>query len=313
MMLGDGRSKHLMLPPILRLTLSQEHQVTTGNCSYNDNFRQIHFVKCIFDVVGSFETVSMTEQIMEQIAYELNLDPTRVRINNLSPQATDTAEVIQTLLRDSEYEKRKEEVESFNKLNRWKKRGLRVAFLSYPVYSFVDFHVLMTVFHGDGSVMITHGGVEMGQGLNTKVIQIVAYTLNISMDKIKIQPNTTAASPNNFSTGGSRTTQVISFGAIKCCQIILDRLSVVRETLTDPTWEILIETAFNRGINLQASYRVTGNDQEPYRTAGAAVSEVELDILTGEHEILRVDIVEDVGTSVNPELDIGQVKKKLLV
>ncbi|CAG4983360.1 unnamed protein product [Parnassius apollo] len=63
-----------------------------------------------------------------------------------------------------------------------------------------------------------------------------------------------------------------------------------------------------RGINLQSSYRVTPNDEEPYRSVGAVVTEVELDILTGEHEILRVDIMQDVGLSINPQLDIGQIE-----
>lgn len=249
----------------------------------------------------------MTEQVMEQIAYELDRDPIQVRINNLNPQYTDISDMIQTLLKDSEYYKRKEEVDKFNKLNRWKKKGLRIALMSWAVYAVVDFHVLLSVFHADATVIVTHGGIEIGQGINTKIIQAVAYTLNISVDKVRCKTVDAASCPNNFATGGSRTTQAVAFAAIKCCQIILDRLTVVREALVDATWEVLIEAAFTRGINLQASYRVTSNDQEPYRSGGVALAEVELDILTGEHEVLRADIIEDVGTSINPELDIGQV------
>lgn len=249
----------------------------------------------------------MTEQIMERISYELERDPVQVRLANIEPTFVEVQEMIQTLLRDAEYKKRKAEIQNFNKLNRWKKKGLRVAFMTWPVSTILDYHVLLSVYHGDGTVVIHHGGVEIGQGINTKVIQAVAYTLNISTEKVKCKAPNAAANPNNFATGGSRTTQSVCFGAIKCCQILLDRLTVVRETLSDPTWEILIEAAFNRGINLQTSYRVTANDQVPYRAGGVCLTEVELDILTGEHEILRVDIVEDVGTSINPELDIGQV------
>ncbi|KAJ8719386.1 hypothetical protein PYW08_011561 [Mythimna loreyi] len=250
----------------------------------------------------------MTEQLMERISYELDRDPAQVRLNNIEPAYVEIPEMVQTLLRDAEYNKRKEEIKNYNKLNRWKKKGLRVAFMSWPVTAIVDFHVLLTVYHGDATVVIHHAGVEIGQAINTKVIQTVAYTLNIPMEMVKCKPPTASTTPNSFTTGGSRTTQSICFGAIKCCQILLDRLTVVRETLTDPTWEILIEAAFNRGINLQTSYRVTGNDQVPYRAGGVCLAEVELDILTGEHEILRVDIVEDVGTSVNPQLDIGQIE-----
>jgi xanthine dehydrogenase/oxidase len=261
----------------------------------------------VFYFIGELEAIALTEHIMERISYELEKDPVEVRFNNIDPQATETIEVVQTILKDSEYYKRKEEVQMFNSLNRWKKRGLRVAFLNWPAPTVLDYHVLLSVYHGDGTVVISHGGVEMGQGINTKVIQVVAYTLNISVDKIKTKPTSVEKNPNSYSVGGSRTTQSICFGAIKCCQIIMDRMNVVREELSDPTWEVLVEAAFNRGINLQASYRVTPNDQDVYRSAGAVVTEVELDILTGEHEILRVDLIEDVGLSVNPELDIGQV------
>ena len=249
----------------------------------------------------------MTEKIMERISYETERDPAQVRINNIEPTYVEVQELIQTLLRDAEYNKRKEEVQKYNKLNRWKKKGLRVAFMSWPVTTLVDYHVLLSVYHGDATVVLHHGGIEIGQGINTKVIQTVAYTLKIPIEKVKCKPPTVSTNPNNFATGGSRTTQSVCFGAIKCCQILLDRLTVVRDTLNDPTWEVLIETAFNRGINLQTSYRVTANDQVPYRVGGVCLAEVELDIITGEHEILRVDIVEDVGTSMNPELDIGQV------
>ncbi|XP_059045056.1 uncharacterized protein LOC131840881 [Achroia grisella] len=257
---------------------------------------------------GSLESITMTEYIMERISYEVNMDPVRVRRNNLNPQHPDVAEMVQTLLKDAEYDKRKEEVNKFNEMNRWKKRGLRIALMSYPISVLTSYHILISVYHGDGTVVIKHGGVDMGQGINTKLIQIVAYTLNISIDKVKVKTADTASIPNNFTSGGSRTTQIFCFGAIKCCQLLLDRLSVIREGLNDPTWEVLIETAYNQGINLQVNYHVNGNDQQPYRTGGAALAEVELDILTGEHEILRVDIIEDVGSSINPELDIGQIE-----
>lgn len=245
---------------------------------------------------------------MERISYELNVDPLRVRLNNLNPLYTDVAEVINNVVEDSDYHNRKIEIENFNKQNRWKKRGLRVALMSWPASSVMDFHVLITVYHADASVVVRHSGIEIGQGINTKIVQAVAYTFQISIDKVKVKPYDVSANPNSTSTGGSRTTQSVCFGAIKCCQILLDRLSAIRDTLIDPTWEALIQAAYNAGLNLQASYRVTPNDEVPLRSAGAVVTEVELDILTGEHDILRVDIVEDVGLSLNPEIDIGQVK-----
>lgn len=88
---------------------------------------------------------------------------------------------------------------------------------------------------------------------------------------------------------------------------LLDRLAPIKDELKDPTWEELIAEAFIRGISLQTSYMVNTNDQQAYRVAGAVIAEVELDVLTGEHEIIRVDLLEDTGLSTNPEIDIGQV------
>ncbi|XP_072949512.1 xanthine dehydrogenase/oxidase-like [Epargyreus clarus] len=257
---------------------------------------------------GALEAIAMTEHMMEHIAWELDRDPVEIRLNNLNPEYSDVLEVTNTLLQDSEYYKRRQEVEQFNKLNRWKKRGLSLVMMSWPATNLIDFHVHLAVFHGDGTVIVKHGGTEIGQGMNTKVIQTVAYTLKISMDKIKVKPSDVNSNPNSYITGGSRATQAVCIGAIKCCQLLLDRLMPVRETLTNPTWEQLIQAAFEQGINLQTSYQVTSNDQQPHRSAGAAVCEVELDILTGEHDIRRVDIIEDVGSSLNPELDIGQIE-----
>ncbi|CAK1549448.1 unnamed protein product [Leptosia nina] len=257
---------------------------------------------------GSLEAISMTEHVMERISYELDLDPLEVRIKNINQEFSDVRDVVQTLLKNSDYEKRKKSVEEFNSMNRWKKRGLRAAIMSWPSPIQVDFNILISIYHGDGSVVVKHGGVEIGQGINTKVIQTVAYIFKIPLSKIQIKAIDVASNPNDYNTVGSRTTQAICLGAIKCCQIILDRLAAVKTPQDDPTWEEVIQAAFVQGVNLQASYHVTAADQEPHRSAGAAVAEVMLDILTGELQVLRVDIVEDVGTSINPEIDIGQIE-----
>lgn len=249
----------------------------------------------------------MTEYVMEQISYEINRDPVDVRMNNLSIEDPAIGDVIATIMKDSEYRKRKEEVMEFNKVNRWKKRGIRVAFMSWPFVPISLYNVFLSVYYGDGTVVIKHGGTEMGQGINTKVRQVCAYTLNISVDKIKIKAVDVATNQNNFLTGGSQTSEAVCFATIKACQLLLDRLAPVREILGSPTWEVLIREAYLRGIVLQTTYNVTSNDLTPYRVAGVAVTEVELDILTGEHEVKRVDLLEDTGLSINPEIDVGQV------
>ncbi|CAK1549450.1 unnamed protein product [Leptosia nina] len=257
---------------------------------------------------GSLEAICMTEHVLERISYELDLDPIYVRTRNLNPQYKEVRVVLDRLVKISDYEVRKKEVKEFNSMNRWKKRGLRAAVMSWPCPAVIDFHILITIYHGDGSVVIKHGAVEMGQGVNTKVIQTVAFVFKIPTSKIQVRAIDVVSIPNNLSTQGSRTTQAVCFGAIKCCQIILKRLAAVKIPEENPLWEDLIQAAFMQGINLQANYQVTAADQESFRSAGAAISEVELDILTGELQVLRVDIVEDVGTSINPEIDLGQIE-----
>ncbi|XP_061707826.1 uncharacterized protein LOC133518213 [Cydia pomonella] len=261
---------------------------------------------------GTFEAISHTEMMMEEISYVLDRDPVEVRRANLNPQYQEVSEMLDELLQDREYYKRKREVDEFNSRNRWKKRGIRISLMSWSTPIACGYQVDLNVLHSDGTVIVKHGAIEIGQGVNTKVIQVIAYTLNISTDMVKVKAND-SANVNSFTTGGSRSSSSVCLGAIKCCQLLLDRLSAIRETLNNPTWALLVQTAYLAGINLQASYYTTSNDLVIYRTGAVAMAEVELDILTGEHEIRRVDIIEDAGTSVNPVLDIGQIEGAFIV
>ncbi|XP_047533953.1 xanthine dehydrogenase 1-like isoform X2 [Vanessa atalanta] len=258
---------------------------------------------------GSLEHVAMAENIMERIAYELNLDPLEVRLSNLDREKHGPIqEMLDTLKSESQYDERKVAVDKFNSENRWKKRGLRYSFLRWTPVGSMYFDVTLTVFRDDGTVAITHGGVEMGQGINTKAIQICAYFLKIPVEKIKIKPNDTMITPNSFPTGGSITSHNIGIGVQKCCEQLLARLEPVRTQLTDPTWELLIKTAYEMNVDLQVHGFVNALDMQMYNIYGITLAEVEIDVLTGEWEIIRVDLIEDVGRSVNPELDVGQVE-----
>ncbi|XP_037970324.2 xanthine dehydrogenase 1 [Plutella xylostella] len=258
---------------------------------------------------GTLEAIAMTEYIMEQISYELDLDPLEVRMNNISKTDPVIQRIVEKLTKDSDYYKRKEEVQRFNKESRWKKRGLGVALLSWSSIILTDFQVFLTAYHGDGTVIVEHGGVEIGQGINTKVTQVVAFTLNISIDKVRVKTvKEIDVIPNSVQTGASTTSESVCYGAIKCCQLLLERLTPFRQNLNDASFEVLVQLAWKAGVNLQTSYHTSSNDSSAYRADGAAVAEVELDVLTGEHEVLRVDLIEDVGTSINPSSDIGQIE-----
>lgn len=211
------------------------------------------------------------------------------------------------LKKSASYAERKANVAKFNKENRWRKRGIRCSFLRWTVVGGTRFEVNLSICHGDGSVIITHGGIEMGQGINTKAVQICAYYFKIPIDKIQIKANNTIVAPNCFITGGSLGSQNVGVGVRRCCEAMLERLAPIRTELGNPTWLELILKAYDSNIDLQIHSYVGITDNYNYDIFGVAIAEVEVDVLTGESEILRVDMLQDVGQSVSPEVDVGQV------
>lgn len=245
---------------------------------------------------------------MERISYELSLDPIALRLANLSKNfASEVTEIVEALKTSSEYTSRRAAVDSFNTQNRWKKRGLRWAFCRWPPVGGFYADVNLSVFHSDGTVVITHGGIEMGQGINTKAAQVAAYLLKIPVEKIEIKGNNSIITPNSFASGGSVTTEGVIVGLRRCVEQLQARLEPIKATMTDPTWSQLIAAAFAANVDLQVHGYCSSSDAQSYEIFSAVCCEVEVDVLTGEYEILRVDLVQDVGVSMNPDIDIGQV------
>ncbi|CAK1542874.1 unnamed protein product [Leptosia nina] len=258
---------------------------------------------------GSLEAISTTEFILERIAYELNLDPLEVRLANLDGKYRQVlTDMVDKLKKDADYLNRKSQVSHYNSENRWKKRGIRFAMMKWnskpPYYS----DVTVSVLHGDGTVVIAYGGAEIGQGINTKMIQVCAYFLNISVDKIKVKGSHTTITPNSAPTVGSATSQTAAIGVQRACEDLLVKIAPVRRDLDDPSWEDLVEAAYAREIDLQGHGFVNTSDVHNFDVYAVALAEVEVDILTGEWSIIRVDLLEDVGRSINPLIDIGQIE-----
>ncbi|CAG9788230.1 unnamed protein product [Diatraea saccharalis] len=252
----------------------------------------------------------MAEMMMERISYEVSVDPVDVRLANVDMLLHgDIKEMADTLKTNADYIKRKAAVEDFNKTNRWKKRGLRVAMMSYFIPPIGQrFDVNLSVYHTDGTVVITHSGIEVGQGINTKAIQIAAHFLKIPVTKIKIKGNNSIIGPNAEATGASVTSQNVGIGVQQCCEELLRRLAPIKLLKPLATWEELIRAAFVLQVDLQTHGFVTLLNGQLVFNYGVCFAEVELDILTGESEILRVDLLGDAGQSINPALDIGQIE-----
>jgi xanthine dehydrogenase/oxidase len=173
--------------------------------------------------------------------------------------------------------------------------------------------------YSDGSVLISHGGTEMGQGLHTKMIQVAATALQIPFEKIHISETATDKVPNTSATAASAGSDLNGEAVLRACNQLSERLAPYRAKYSDENWESWVRRAYFDRVSLSASgfyatpnigYDFATNSGHPfnYYTYGAACSEVEIDCLTGDHQVIRADIVMDLGSSINPAIDIGQIE-----
>ncbi|XP_025993326.1 xanthine dehydrogenase/oxidase isoform X2 [Solenopsis invicta] len=261
---------------------------------------------------GSTEGLAMIENIMEHIAAATKKDPVQVRLANMNDVDKPPLEaMIKDLSKSADYEMRKRAVETFNNENRWKKKGIALVPMKYPFWYYGQFNAMVSVCARDGTVCVSHGGIECGQGINTKVAQVAAHTLGIDISLISVKPTNNIIAPNNSVTGGSVASDTCAYATIQCCKEILKRLEPIKKDMKNPSWQELVFTAYQKDVELCARYMYasTKDDEiKPYPIYGVTIAEVEIDLLTGQHIIRRVDLMEDAGTSMNPEIDIGQAE-----
>jgi xanthine dehydrogenase large subunit len=209
--------------------------------------------------------------------------------------------------------------------------------ISYPLLHLQPAGALVHLYR-DGSISLNHGGTEMGQGLFVKVAQVVAEEFGVPLDKIKITATSTGKVPNTSPTAASAGTDLNAQAAMAATRTIKDRLygfieerwNVTRERVTFADGKVLIgNTAMELGelasmaMQNRVQLSATGFYKTPkitwdrekangrpfyYFAYGAACSEVVIDTMTGEMRVTRVDILHDVGKSLNPAIDIGQIE-----
>nr|XP_050853429.1 uncharacterized protein LOC127065310 isoform X1 [Vespula vulgaris] len=258
---------------------------------------------------GSTEGISMIENIMEHIAAKVNKDPLEVKLINMNPEDKGVLEpLIEDLKKSADYDSRKRAVEMFNNENRWKKKGMALVPMKYPLMYWGQFNAMVTIYARDGTVSISHGGTECGQGIHTKISQVAAYILGIDLELVKVRPSDNFTAPNNSVTGGSITSESCAYATMMACKELLSRLEPIRKELNKPTWQELVMAAYVKDVDLCARYMFTSKDVTPYNIYGVTIAEVEVDMLTGQHLVQRVDLIEDTGVSLNPEIDLGQVE-----
>uniref|UniRef100_A0A1L8DYE4 Xanthine dehydrogenase n=1 Tax=Nyssomyia neivai TaxID=330878 RepID=A0A1L8DYE4_9DIPT len=226
------------------------------------------------------------------------------------------------LLTDSEFHRRREDVKKFNAQHRWRKRGISVVGVQFGISfttAFLNQSGALVHIYTDGSVLLSHGGTEMGQGLHTKMIQVAATTLGVPFDRIHVSETSTDKVPNTSATAASAGSDLNGMAVLNACKILHDRLEPYRKAYPEEGWNKWVSRAYMDRIALSATgfyatpnigYDFETNSGRPfnYFTFGAGCSEVEIDCLTGDHQVIRTDIVMDLGSSINPAIDIGQIE-----
>nr|DBA20049.1 TPA: hypothetical protein GDO54_015790 [Pyxicephalus adspersus] len=282
---------------------------------------------------GYPQAAFVTETWMSEIAIKTGLPPEKVREINLHrgigqthlKQEIDARTLIMCwneCMEKSSYYNRRLAIEEFNKQNYWKKKGLAIIPMKFPIGSIVKFFgqaAALVHIYLDGSVLISHGGVEMGQGVHTKIMQIASRELGIPISEVHVCETSTDSVPNTLTSGGSLGTDVNGMAVKSACQTLIKRLEPIKEANPKGSWKDWVNEAFLQSISLSATGYFRGfgrevnwekgeGDPAHYFVFGVACSEVEIDCLTGDHKNLRTDIVMDIGCSINPAVDIGQIE-----
>ncbi len=248
------------------------------------------------------------------------------------------------LIGSSQFQDRQNEIRVFNATHPHKKRGIAITPVKFGISfttTFLNQAGALVLVYRDGSVQINHGGTEMGQGLYTKTRYIAAQSLGVPLESIRIMPTRTDKVPNTSPTAASAGTDLNGAAIVDACTQIKARLVPIAARLLEcdetdvhfdagrvcakrsdrapVTFASLVEAAYKSRVALFAHgyYRTPEIYFDPKTATGrpfhyfayaAAVSEVEVDGFTGEHRVLRADLLEDVGDSHLPLIDLGQIE-----
>ncbi|MBL8308300.1 MAG: xanthine dehydrogenase molybdopterin binding subunit, partial [Rubrivivax sp.] len=278
------------------------------------------------------------EVALDDIARTLGLDALDVRqanfygttSNNVTPylQVVDdniVHDLVAELERSSDYRARRQGIAAFNATSPVLKKGLALTPLKFGI-SFNVNHLnqagALVHVYTDGSVLVNHGGTEMGQGLNTKVAQVVAHELGLPLSAVRCTATDTHKIANTSATAASTGSDLNGKAAQDAARQIRERLERFKAEHPQHAalpWPALVQQAYIARVQLWSDgfYATPGLSWDRttltgrpfyYFAYGAACSEVLVDTLTGEWKLLRADVLHDAGRSLNPAIDIGQVE-----
>lgn len=313
---------------------------------------------------GGPQGMAVIENAIDIIARKLKKDPDEIRKINFygvdSCNVTHYGETIENnrlfimheqIHKTSEYKKRRVEITKFNKENEFYKKGISLTPVKFGISfttAFLNQAGALVNIYTDGTVLVNHGGTEMGQGLHTKIQHIAASELGINPHKVKVNATNTSKVPNASATAASSGSDINGMAVKNAVDILKSRIRevVLKEFNTaaiqnpsktdhivfendniydteNPDRKIGFIEIIKKAYLQQVSLSVAGFYKTPdihfdretgkgkpfhYFAYGMAVSEVIIDTLTGRCKLLRTDILNDVGTSLNAAIDIGQVQ-----
>ena len=311
---------------------------------------------------GAPQATAAIETVIDRIARELNIDAAEIRRRNFyggkgrsithygqEVEGNRLGLLFERIMASSAYTARREQVNAFNAAHEFTKRGLAITPVKFGIAfttTFLNKAGALVHIYADGSVLVNHGGVEMGQGLHTKIRRLAARELGIPVEAVNVSATNTSKVPNTSATAASSGTDLNAMAVLDAIRTLKARIkevvpnafaSIGSSPASSPTssTDDSPSTAVNRSshatladwasralsqqVNLSAIgfYRVPeiGWDREKgwgrpfnYYAFGVAVSEAEVDLLTGAHTMIRTDILYDAGESINPAIDTGQVE-----
>lgn len=301
---------------------------------------------------GGPQGVIVAEVMIDDIARKLGKDPLDIRKLNCYQSNRNVThygqkieqevlpDLINKLEEESHYRARRLKITDYNRRNQLTKKGLALTPVKFGI-SFTAKHLnqagALVHVYTDGSIHLNHGGTEMGQGLYTKVAQIVARGFGVSLDRVAISSTRTDKVPNSSPTAASAGTDLNGMAALNAVNkikrnllefaaehyaVAVDEVSIVDDVfcIAEKTvpFEEVVKLAYMSRVALSSTgfyktpkigYDKATQTGQPflYYANGAAVSEVIVDVMTGEYKVTRVDILHDVGATINADIDIGQI------
>ena len=371
---AEGRIKAVLFEQALRCGMSWDlsEAIAARAMCHADNAYHIPHVRVVshrcrtntqsntaFRGFGGPQGMIGIERVIDQVAHHLGLDPLVVRQRNFYAHKFAAAaakgrtpygqtvedcilqDIVPKLADSADYAARRAEIDGFNQDGGMIRRGIALTPVKFGISfntTFLNQAGALVHVYNDGSVHLNHGGTEMGQGLNTKVAQIVAHEFQVGFETVKITATTTGKVPNTSATAASSGTDLNGMAAQAAARTIKGRMQAhlaelhqcnpdsvtftsgrVRAGAAEMSFAEATKTCYLGRVSLSS----TGFYATPkihwdkarsrgrpfyYYAYGAAVSEVAVDLLTGENRILRTDILHDAGHSLNPAIDTGQIE-----